>query len=173
MKVRILTAVLAFGLLALGSSASAKEWKTRVGGHFGVAVPLFQHAASGTIYLNNLSMKIPVAIHVQTSPAFTFEFETMFSLPQGQDEGSIWFTPGFTYDFGGIIEAGLKFVWAIDPFIPTPLNKEGARIDLGLMPVLQKTWNLGGASYYLRLDFPILVRDEAKFSMLLHTGISF
>lgn len=158
--------VAAVGLLA-PAEASAQN---RVGGHFGLVLPLATHVDGETTDItDDFVIGFPAGVTVKTSERIAFDLEL---VPLIQDEPlsiDVLVHPGLLVNFGSGYTAGLRAAFEVDGEA------------YGLTPLVARGFPIGdgSAAYFVELDVPIRVKEDATGSsdvsvgIAFHTGIAF
>ncbi|MBN8472375.1 hypothetical protein JYJ95_38220 [Corallococcus exiguus] len=170
---------------ALPQLASAEEGKgeagswPRVGGHWGVALPLVSFTDEGTtgIFADFLTVGIAPGVTVKLNEKWSIDFEFIaFSRWQFENDGtparastSIVVDPGVVYDFGPF-SGGLRTAVQVGPGVP---------FNLGLVPIINKGFAIhDGLKWFVELDLPFFVTGVpgdggVSFTPLIQTGVAF
>lgn len=158
--------IAAAGLLAPAGALAQNQ----VGGHFGLVLPLVTHFDGETTDIaDDFLIGFPAGVTVQATERVAFDLEL---VPVIQDEPlSVDLTvhPGVLVSFGSAYTAGLRAAFDVggDAWGVTPLLARG-------FPIAD-----GSAVYFVELDVPIRVLDDATGSsdvsvgIAFHTGIAF
>lgn len=138
--------------------------QNQVGGHFGLVLPLVTHVDGETTDIaDDFLIGFPAGVTVKTSERVAFDLEL---VPVVQDEPlSVDLTvhPGVLVSFGSAYTAGLRAAFDVsgDAWGVTPLVARGFPIGDG------------SAVYFVELDVPIRVQDDATGSSDVSVGIAF
>lgn len=165
----VLSAALAAALLG-GLLATPAEAETKLGGHFGIVLPLFTHFDGDTIDItDDFLIGFPTGITVRTSERLAFDLEF---VPVVQDEPTsvnLVVHPGVLYNFAPSYTVGVRMAFETDSDA------------WGFTPLIAKGFPIPGqnATYFIELDFPLRVQDdpfgnsEFSYGLAFHTGIGF
>jgi hypothetical protein len=187
---------IALALLTASTAAIAEEnapppsWP-RVGGHFGLALPIaaFDNDGSTVIGRDFVQVGVTPGITVKLDPHWAIDFEFIaFSRwdlnPPGVPNKShtiLVVDPGVVYNFGRVA-AGLRLAVQIGEAVP---------LNFGIVPIVVVPFKINKKlSYFLELDLPVFVfgyagvpataltpavesRVIGNLTILLQTGFAF
>ncbi|WP_216618684.1 hypothetical protein, partial [Corallococcus carmarthensis] len=161
-----------------GGSGEAPSWP-RVGGHWGLVVPLVSFTDEGTtgIFADFLNVGIAPGVTVKLNEKWSIDFEFIgFTRWTFENDGtpasastSIVVDPGVVYDFGPF-SGGLRTAVEVGSGIP---------FNLGLVPIINKGFPINeGLKWFVELDLPFFVTGvpgNGGFSLtpLIQTGVAF
>ncbi|HEY1302491.1 MAG TPA: hypothetical protein VGF24_03020 [Vicinamibacterales bacterium] len=161
--------VLAMSLLLAASSADAQD---RLGGHFGVVLPLMTHVDGATTNVgDDFKLGFPMGITVKTSTPWAFDLELVPTLDpvEGGPINNVPLTihPGVLRAFGGSWTGGLRMAFDI------------GNASWGFTPLLNKGFPMGRLTYFVEGVAPIRFQDDAlgvthkAISLGVHVGVGF
>jgi hypothetical protein len=161
-----------------GGSGEDSSWP-RIGGHWGLAVPLVSFSDEDTtaIFADFLQLGIAPGITVKLNERWAIDFEFIaFSRWNFEDDGtpasvstSVVVDPGVVYNFGPFA-AGLRTAVQVGPGVP---------FNLGLVPIINKGFPINDRlKWFVELDLPVFVTGrpgDAGISVtpLVQTGMAF
>jgi hypothetical protein len=156
--------------------ASPVENAPRVGGHFGLAVPLITVANKTTnIGRDFVTMGLAPGVTVRITERLAIDYE-MVAYTTIDRRGSITqlvIDPGVVYDLGPVV-VGLRGAIRVTD-----------RSNFGLIPIVNKGFKLGRVAWFVELDLPIFFNERAgdaptdpaktqtAFTAQLQTGFGF
>jgi len=168
------------------AKAAAPEFPrgARVGGHFGLALPIAAFDNDGTTAIGRDFVQVGVTpgITVKLDGHWAVDFEFIaFSRwdlkPVDKSHTLIVVDPGVVYNFGPVA-AGLRLAVQVG---------EGFPLNFGIVPIVVVPFKISSkASYFLELDLPVFVtwrtadppaipkeRVIGSLTILLQTGFAF
>jgi hypothetical protein len=161
-----------------GGSGEESSWP-RIGGHWGLALPLVSFTDEGTtaIFADFFQLGIAPGITVKLNERWAIDFEFIaFSRWNFSDDGtpasvstSVVVDPGVVYDFGPFA-AGLRTAVQVGPGVP---------FNFGLVPIINKGFPINDRlKWFVELDLPVFVTGapgDAGISVtpLVQTGMAF
>lgn len=166
---RWLTGAALLGAVCLIPTAEAHA-QNRVGGHFGLVLPLATHFDGETTDISDdFVIGFPAGVTVKTSDRVAFDLEL---VPVIQDEPlSVDLTvhPGILLSFGSAYTAGVRAAFEVDGEA------------WGLTPLIARGFPIQGsdAVYFVELDVPVRVKEDAtgasdvSVGIAFHTGVGF
>jgi hypothetical protein len=138
------------GLLAMSTPAAAQD---RVGGHFGVALPLVTHAQGDTTTIgDDFVIVFPTGITVRKSDVFAFDLELAPVVQNNPRHIDLTLHPGVAWGIGHGYSVGGRV--AFDIGTPT----------WGFTPLFNKGLTQVGreSTLFAELDLPIRFKEDAR-----------
>lgn len=159
-------AMAALAATLLTGSAAAQD---RVGGHFGVVIPLTTRADGTTTTIgDDFVIGFPTAITIRTSPRWAFDFELVPTIQNEPLHVDLTVHPGVIASIGGGFGAGLRMAFEVN------------RPAWGFTPLVQRVFPLGaGTSLFGELEVPIRFQIDplgegfTSVGVGIHAGIGF
>jgi hypothetical protein len=168
-------------IVILGPIAHADEapaWP-RIGGHFGLALPVaaFDNDGAHGIGQSFVQVGVTPGITVKLTPHWAVDFEFIgfsrwdLNPPGTANKSHTIFVvdPGVVYNFGPVA-GGLRLATQIG---------EGVPLNFGIVPIVVVPFKVTRRlSYFLELDLPVFVfadptRTVGSLTILLQTGFAF
>lgn len=152
-------------LTALPASAQNK-----VGGHFGVVLPLITDFDGETTDISDdFKVGFPTGITVRKSDRVAFDLELVPIVNDNPVDVDVVIHPGVLVNVGNNFTAGVRMAFEVDAQA------------WGFTPLIAKGFPIRGqnASYFIELDFPIRIQENAlgenktAVGLAFHTGIGF
>src|SRR5262245_27539557 len=160
--------VLAMTVLLAASGADAQD---RLGGHFGVVLPLVTHADGETTNISdNVNLGFPMGITVKTAGRYAFDLEivpTLDTVEGGPINVPLTIHPGVLGALGNGWTAGLRMAFDI------------GNASWGFTPLLNKGFHTEGLTYFVEGVVPIRFQDDTlgethtAITLGVHLGIGF
>jgi hypothetical protein len=164
---RILTGAMVWCIAAEAGAQDAPAARS-VGGHIGLATPLFTATSDDNSNIGDqFTLVAPIGVTVKTGGPLAFDFEFQVANPiDPSGNTSLVIAPGLVYNLGPFA-AGLRLASAIGP----PAN-------VGLIPLINRgVADLGnGVTWFVEAAFPMFVHAEPpdfSLDVVVHTGIGF
>jgi hypothetical protein len=184
---------IAMALLAGAASVAAADEQSwpRVGGHFGIALPIanFDNNGNTAIGRNFVQVGVTPGITVKLTEHWAVDFEFIaasrwdFGKNGAPDKSHTLFVcdPGVVYGFGPVA-LGLRLAVQVG---------EGFPLNFGLVPIVVVPFKISKrVSYFLELDLPVFITGQAavpatvttpgssshvigSLTILLQTGFAF
>lgn len=157
--------------------ASPETNSPRLGGHLGIAVPIFTMSdRTTTIGKDFVTVGIAPGITARLSDkvAIDYEFVAYTTVDRRGTLTALVVDPGIVYDLGPVV-VGLRTAIRVTD-----------RANFGLIPIINKGFKLGTVAWFVELDLPVFFNErkpeppatgDAKtytaFTAQLQTGIGF
>jgi hypothetical protein len=160
------TAILFAFTFAAAPQAAAQE---RVGGHFGVLIPLVTRANGSTSTVSDdFVVGFPTGITIRTGGRIAFDLELIPVIQNEPLHVDLTVHPGVVVDVGGRIGAGLRMAFEVN------------RASWGFTPLLNRSFRLGDETSLIgELVVPIrfqIAPSGSPFRSVglgVHAGIAF
>ena len=155
-------------LSVLSSAPVAAE--TKVGGHFGIVIPLISEFDGQTTDVgDDFKIGFPTGITIRKSDRVAFDLEFVPILNDNPVDVDVVIHPGVLVNVGKGYTAGVRMAFEVDAQA------------WGFTPLVAKGFPLRGqkATYFVELDFPVRVQENAlgesktSVGLAFHTGIGF
>jgi len=166
------TTLVALALVLFSTAALAADtgpWP-RVGGHFGMAVPLFSLSDPVTVIGRDfVSVGLTPGVTVKLDAHWSIDFELIAfnELKNSPAATTLVVDPGVLYDFGPVVVGGRL------------ATQVGAPTNFGLVPIIVVPFKISPSlSYFVEGDVPMFLRDRgnslgASIGLQFQTGIAF
>jgi hypothetical protein len=158
--------------------ASPENNSPRLGGHLGIAVPMFTISNTNTtIGKDFVTVGIAPGITARLSDkvAIDYEFVAYTTIDRRRTITALVVDPGIVYDLGPVVVGVRAAIRVTD------------RANFGIIPIINKGFKLGTVAWFVELDLPVFFNEksletptfegEAKtrtaFTAQLQTGIGF
>jgi len=157
-------------LLAVLLATSPAAAENRVGGHFGFVLPLVtDFDGTTTDITDDFKIGFPTGITVRKSDRVAFDLEFVPVLNDNPIDVDVVIHPGVLVNVGNNYTAGVRMAFEVDAQA------------WGFTPLVAKGFPIAGenATYFIELDFPIRVQENAlgesktSVGLAFHTGIGF
>ena len=154
-------------LLCTGSSVFAED---RLGGHFGIVLPLVTHGNGETTTIgDDFKIGFPTGVTVKKSDKVAFDFELVPVIQNSPLSVSLTVHPGVIFSLKQSMAAGVRMAFDV---------KEAS---WGFTPLLAKSFPMNGGTYALfaELDLPIRFQEDlagrstTAVTVAAHFGIGF
>lgn len=140
----------------------------RVGGHVGLATPLFTVTSDDDTDISETFVLVaPIGVTVKLTDRFAIDFETQVVNPvDPRGDTRLVVAPGAIYN-AGLLAVGLRVASAI-----------GAPANVGAIPLINRgIAPVGGGMWFIEAAFPLFVHSDPDpdftFDVVIHTGIAF
>lgn len=159
--------VLVLLLPVLAAPASAKG---RLGGHFGLVVPLVTEVDGETTTVSDdFVIGFPMGLSVKLTDRVAFDLELVPVIQDSPQKVSLTIHPGAIFSVGKRYAAGVRMAFDIDGDA------------WGFTPLVARSFTIpkSPVKYFVELDFPIrfleddLGDDDTSIGIAFHTGIAF
>ena len=167
-RVRLIPPVLVGGLLlSAGSSAFAED---RLGGHFGIVLPLVTRGDGVTTTIgDDFKIGFPTGITVKKTDKVAFDFELVPVIHNSPRSVSLTVHPGVIVGLAPSLAGGIRMAFDV------------REASWGFTPLLSKSFPMNGGAYALfaELDVPIRFqenqagRSSTAVTVAAHFGIGF
>ncbi len=180
---------LAAAFLLVGADASADDVAPfaspidnapRVGGHFGLAVPMFTVADKTTTIGSDfvtLGLAPGITVRLTDKLAIDYEMVAYTTIDRKNQITQLVIDPGVVYDLGPVV-VGLRAAIRVTD-----------RTNFGFIPIINKGFKLGRVAWFVELDLPVFFNErpgvttdplkpadpkmQTAFTAQLQTGIGF
>ena len=164
--------ILLFVSLSFATEARAEEPASapRLGGHFGLALPLFALSESSTFIGRDfvtVGLTPGITFKFGEHWALDFEFIALTEVKTTPQATTFVVDPGVLYDLGPVVLGGRV------------ATQVGAATNVGLVPIVVVPIKLSDTfRYFVEADVPFFLRDRgthvgASLGLQLQTGIAF
>ena len=162
----LLGAALLVAWLACLAAAGPAAAEGKLGGHFGIVVPIVTEVDGETITVSDdFVIGFPMGITVRKNDRIAFDLELVPVIQDSPQEVSLTVHPGVLFSLPRSFTVGVRMAFDIDgdAWGFTPLVARG-------FPLKNRS-----ATYFIELDFPIrrLRSDDTSVAFAFHTGIGF
>jgi hypothetical protein len=146
-------------MTALPSQARAQD---KIGGHFGIALPLITNAQGQTTTIgDDFVVVFPMGITVKRSDRFAFDLELAPAVQNDPRHIDLTVHPGLIYGIGHGLAVGGRLAFGIDG--PT----------WGFTPLLNRgLLTLGDATVFGELDLPVRFKEDSKGAGYMSVGLA-
>jgi hypothetical protein len=155
-------------VFALFLAAPAVQAENKLGGHFGVVIPLITHVDDDTIDVTeDLQAGFPMGITVKTSDKFAFDLELVAGLNTDPLTTGLTVHPGVLFGLGSNFTFGTRMAFEVN---------QGA---WGFTPLLNKGFPQGNYAIFVEAVAPIrfqeddLGENQTAITFGIHVGIGF
>lgn len=157
-------------LLMLPVMASPASAKGRLGGHFGLVIPLVTEVDGETTTVSDdFVIGFPMGLSVKLTERIAFDLELVPVIQDSPQEVSLTVHPGAIFSVGKRYAAGIRMAFDIDGDA------------WGFTPLVARSFTIpkSPVKYFVELDFPIRFLednsgdDDTSVGIAFHTGIAF
>jgi hypothetical protein len=167
-RVTLVLSWLAGGLLlSTGTSASAED---RLGGHFGIVLPLVTRSDGVTTTIgDDFKIGFPTGITVKTTDEIAFDFELVPVIHNSPRLVSLTVHPGVIFRLAPSLSGGIRMAFDV------------REASWGFTPLLSKSFPVNGGAFavFAELDVPIRFQENAAgrsvtaVTVAAHVGVGF